>query len=91
MTLAVIGILALALLSAWSFGGIALRLAGTVIALAGLLGLSLNGNPSGVLAFALGACLWLAGHLHFRLRHRAFKSALAERFASPPPPPVDAC
>ena len=78
MTLSVIGLLALALICAWTFGGIALRLAGTVIALAGLLGLSLSGDARGVLVFALGACLWLAGHLHFRLRHGIFKSALAE-------------
>lgn len=79
MTLSAIGILALALIGAWTFGGIALRLGGAVIALAGLLGLSLTGNASGLLVFALGASLWLAGHLHFRLRHGAFKSALAER------------
>lgn len=69
----------LALICAWTFGAIALRLAGGLIALAGLLGLSLAGNPSGILVVALGGCLWLAGHLHFRLRHGVFKSALAER------------
>lgn len=79
MTLAAIGTLTLALLGAWVLGGIALRLAGAVIALAGLLGLSLRGEAGGILVFLLGACLWLAGHLHFRLRHGAFKSALAER------------
>lgn len=79
MTLSVIGLLAPALFCAWTFGGIVLRLGGAVIALAGLLGMSLTGSASGVLVFALGACLWLAGHLHFRLRHGAFKSALAER------------
>jgi hypothetical protein len=79
MTLSAIGILALALICAWTFGGIALRLGGAVIVLAGLVGLSVAGNASAILVFALGACLWLAGHLHFRLRHGAFKSALAER------------
>lgn len=44
----------------------------------GLIGLSLNGDACGILVFALGACLWLAGNLLFRLRHGAFKSALAE-------------
>lgn len=78
MTLSAIGTLTLALLCAWVFGGIALRLTGTLIALAGLLGLSLSCNASGLLVFAIGACLWLAGHLHFRLRHGAFNSALAE-------------
>lgn len=78
MTLAAIGLLTLALICAWMFGGIALRLAGAVIALAGLLGLSLAGSASGVLVSVLGACLWLAGHLHHCLRRGAFKSALAE-------------
>lgn len=78
MTLSAIGTLALALIGAWVFGGVALRFAGALIALAGLLGLSLSGDVSGLLVFALGACLWLAGHLHFRLRHGAFKSVLAE-------------
>ncbi|HEY1853683.1 MAG TPA: hypothetical protein VGG40_03785 [Solirubrobacterales bacterium] len=74
-----VGTLALALICVWVFGGIALRFGGTLLALAGLLGLSLAGNANGLLVFVLGACLWLAGHLHFRLRHGAFKSALAER------------
>lgn len=78
MTLSAIGTLTLALLGAWIFGGIALRLVGAVIALAGLLGLSLGGDASGIPVFLLGACLWLAGHLHFRFRHGTFKSALAE-------------
>jgi hypothetical protein len=79
MTLSVIGVLTLALLCAWTLGGIALRLGGAVIALAGLVGLSLTGNASSVIVLILGACLWLAGHHHFRLRHGAYKSALAER------------
>jgi hypothetical protein len=79
MTVSAIGFLILALICGWIFGGIALRLGGALIAVAGLLGLSLSGNPNGLLAFAIGVCLWLAGHLHFRLRHGAFKSALAER------------
>jgi hypothetical protein len=79
MTPSVSGLLALALICAWTLGGIALRLGGAVIALAALVGLSLTGDASGLLVFALGASLWLAGHLHFRLRHGAFKSALAER------------
>lgn len=80
MTFSAIGTLILAFLGAWVFGGIALRLAGAVIALAGLLGLSVSGEASGILVFLLGACLWLAGHLHFRLRHGAFKSVLAAHF-----------
>src|SRR5262245_49310355 len=78
MTLSALGTLALALIGAWVFGGIALRLVGGLLGLAGLLGLSLSGNTSGLLVFALGLCLWLGGHLHFRLRHGTFKSAFAE-------------
>jgi hypothetical protein len=79
MTLATIGTLILVSVCAWMFGGIALRLAGAVIALAGLLGLSLAGSARGVLVSVLGTCLWIAGHLLYRLRHDDFKSALAER------------
>jgi hypothetical protein len=75
----VLGTLAVALIGAWVFGGIVLRLAGGLLGLAGLIGLSLSGNANGLLVFVLGACLWLAGHLHFRLRHGAFKSALVKR------------
>lgn len=78
MTLATIGTLILVSVCAWMFGGIVLRLGGALIALAGLLGLSLAGSASGVLVSIVGACFWLAGHLHYRLRHDAFKSALAE-------------
>lgn len=78
MTRSAIGTLVLALICAWTFGGIALRLGGRLLALAGLLGLSLRGDPNGLLAFGLGACLWLAGHLHFRMRYGYFRSALAE-------------
>ncbi len=69
MTVSAVGVLALALIGFWIFGGVALRLAGIVIVLAGLLGLSLAGNSDGLIVLAIGACLRLAGHLHFRLRH----------------------
>lgn len=78
MIVSALGILILGPICAWVFGGIALRFAGGLLALAGMLGLSLSGNATGLTVFALGACLWIAGHLHFRLRHRAFKSAFAE-------------
>ena len=74
MTLSAIGVL----VCAWVFGGIALRLGGALITLAGLLGLSVAGRADGVFISVIGACLWFAGHLHYRLRHGAFKSALAE-------------
>ena len=79
MTISAFGVIGLALIGAWVFGGIVLRLAGGFLALAGLIGLGLSGNANGLLVFVLGACLWLAGHLNFRLRHGVFKSVLAER------------
>ncbi|HEY2717361.1 MAG TPA: hypothetical protein VGI73_14175 [Solirubrobacterales bacterium] len=42
MTLSAFGVIGLALICAWVLGGIALRLAGGLVALAGLLGLSLS-------------------------------------------------
>jgi hypothetical protein len=65
-------------IGAWVFDGIALRLAGALIALAGLLGLSLGGDAGGALVFALGVCLCLPADLHLRLRHGYSKSAVAE-------------
>jgi hypothetical protein len=75
MALSALGTLALALICAWVFGGIVLRLAGGLLASAGLLGLSLSGNTNGLLVFVVGACLWLVGRLHFRLRHGPFRGA----------------
>lgn len=78
MTLSTIGALALGLLGAWIFGGVVLRLTGCLLVLSGLLGLASTGDANGIVVFTLGACLWLAGHLHFRMHHAVFKSALAE-------------
>ena len=77
MTLAELAILALVLLFAWVLGGVLLRLGGLAVALAGAAGVAVSGNPNGVLVFALGAALWLAGHWHWALRHGCFKSPLA--------------
>ncbi|HEY2717362.1 MAG TPA: hypothetical protein VGI73_14180 [Solirubrobacterales bacterium] len=44
-----------------------------------------------MLIFVLGASLWVAGHLHFRLRHGAFKSSLAERLCLAAATAPDAC
>ena len=84
MTLSGIGFLALAVIGVWTFGGIALRIAGAVIALAGLLDVGLSGRAIGLVVFALGVFLWLAGHWHFRLRHGTAKSALVEWLARRP-------
>lgn len=77
MIVSALGIAALAALLGWIFGGIALRLGGLLIALAGLVGLAMSGDAAGVLAFAIGALLWLAGQWHYALRHQEYKSPLA--------------
>jgi hypothetical protein len=77
VTLAELAILALVLLFAWVLGGVLLRLGGIAVALAGAAGVAVSGNPKGVLVFAIGAALWLAGHWHWALRHDRFKSPLA--------------
>jgi hypothetical protein len=75
--LADLAILALALLFAWVLGGVLLRLGGLALALASSVGVAVSGNPNGVLVFAIGTALWLAGHWHWALRHGYFKSLLA--------------
>jgi hypothetical protein len=75
--LADLAIVALVLLFAWVLGGVLLRLGGIAVALAGAVGVAASGNPNGVLVFAVGAALWLAGHWHWALRHGCFKSPLA--------------
>ena len=77
MILASLAILALVLLYAWVLGGVLLRLGGFALALAGVAGVAASGNANGVLVFAIGAALWLAGHWHWALRHGCFKSPLA--------------
>lgn len=52
MTPSALSIVLYALICVWVLGGIALRFGGRLIALAGLIGMILNGNASGVLVFA---------------------------------------
>lgn len=77
MSPAVLGTVAIGLLGAWLLGGLVLRLGGLVVALSGLAGLAPSGDPNGILTFAIGTVLWLAGHWHYGLRHHEFKSPLA--------------
>jgi hypothetical protein len=61
----------------WLLGGVALRWGGVaVIALGFIVALGVGGG-SGLLLLVAGAALWLAGHLHYRVRHGDFKSGLA--------------
>lgn len=77
MIVTALGIVALAALLGWILGGIVLRLGGLLIAVAGLAGLAISGDVAGVLTFAIGALLWLAGQWHYALRHQEYKSPLA--------------
>jgi hypothetical protein len=89
MIVTTIGIAILAAIGFWLIGGIVLRVGGVLIALVGAVGLVLNGNANGMLVFAIGVTLWLAGHWHFALRHHEYKSPLAERVFSWLPPRLD--
>lgn len=77
MILLDLAIVALAFLFVWVLGGLLLRLGGFILAVAGAVVIALTGNPNGILVFAIGAALWLAGHWHYALRHHEYKSPLA--------------
>lgn len=77
MILVDLAIVALALLFIWVLGGLLLRIGGLILALGGAAAVALSGNANGVLVFAIGALLWLAGHWHYALRHHEYKSPLA--------------
>jgi len=79
MILSAIGSALLAALGFWIFGGFALRLGGALLVIAGAAGLAITGDANGLLLVALGAAAWWAGHLHYALRHGAWRSALAGR------------
>lgn len=81
MNTATIGALILGALALWFLGGIAFRLSGLLLFIAGTAGTA-TGNPSGILVAALGGVSWLAGHWHYALRHQEFKSPLARRLFS---------
>jgi hypothetical protein len=77
MTLAGLGLLLVALVGFWLLGGVLLRLGGLLLAAAGAFALAVSGDGNGILVFALGALLWLAGHWHYALRRHEYKSPLA--------------
>lgn len=73
-----IGVAILAVGFAWLFGGLLARMAGALLVVAGSAGLASTGDADGLVLIALGALLWLAGHLLYRVRRGVWKSALAE-------------
>jgi hypothetical protein len=78
MILVDLAILALVLLFVWILGGLLLRVGGVVLALGGTGMVALSGNANGLLVFAIGGALWLAGHWLYALRHGEYKSPLAD-------------
>jgi hypothetical protein len=82
MTVTGLSLTALVLAGFWLFGGLMARAGGALLMLAGLVGVAAIGDANGLIVFALGAGMWLAGHWHYALRHRGFKSTLAEQLLS---------
>ena len=78
MILADLAFVALGLVAVWVVGGVLLRLSGIVLALGGIGLVALSGNANGLLVFAIGGALWLAGHWLYALRHDEYKSPLAD-------------
>lgn len=76
--IAALAVAALIALVAWFAGSLALRVAGFVLAVVGLLGTATT-SPVGLLVAAIGALLWLAGHWLYGVRHHTLAGPLAER------------
>jgi hypothetical protein len=76
---AAIGVAILAVAAIWIFGSPLARWAGVLLFVVGAVGLATTGDGNGFLLVAFGGALWLAGHLLYRARRGAWKSALAER------------
>lgn len=68
-----------ALIVAWRCGGAALRLAGLITVVGGVVALLASGDPTGVPVAMLGVVSWFLGQLHHLVRHGEARSALARR------------
>ena len=66
----------LALVVAWTLGGVLLRLGGTVLASVGAAGLALRGGATGLLLVGVGAALWGLGQAHHLVRRGECRSPL---------------
>jgi hypothetical protein len=78
MILVDLSIVALGFLFVWVLGGPLLRIGGLILVLSGAGLVALSGNANGILVFAIGAALWLAGHWLYAFRHLEYKSPLAD-------------
>lgn len=76
--LSTVALLVLIGLGVWIFGSFALRLAGLLLFLLGLVGL-LQGTPAALIVVMIGGVAWLGGHWLFAYKHHAFRSAIAQR------------
>jgi len=74
-----IGVTILAVVGVWLVGGLLARWTGVLLVVVGAAGLASTGDANGFLLAALGAALWLAGHLLYRVRRGIWKSLPAER------------
>jgi hypothetical protein len=68
---------------------IALRVAGILTTLAGLLVMIVDHSGTGLVTAIAGVMLWLAGHWHFAVKHHHFRSPLARRIFAQLPPTLD--
>lgn len=75
---AIAALIALIALGVWLLGSLALRAAGALIAIAGLVGAA-EGQTPGLLVAAIGAIAWLAGHWLYAYRHHVYRGPLARR------------
>ncbi|MBA3865595.1 MAG: hypothetical protein H0X42_04495 [Solirubrobacterales bacterium] len=84
MIATVLGAALLLSVGAWFLGGLAPRLGGALLMLAGLAMAVGYGRLVGLAAILLGFGLWLAGHRPYAPRHGATKSAVADRLLNSP-------
>lgn len=70
MSASTLGILIIAISAFWFLGGVLLRFAGVLMVAAGGLLLAATGNEHAIWFLIAGACVWVMGRLHYRLRHR---------------------
>jgi hypothetical protein len=74
-----VGVAILAIAGIWLFGGLLARWAGALLVVAAAAGLASTNDPGGLFLLTLGAALWLAGHMLYRMRRGVWKSVLVER------------
>lgn len=86
-----IGIALLTALVFWLVGGVALRSLGWIAIVAGVVVLAASGGASGLALAVAGVALWVLGHLHFAVRHRVWKSPLAQDLATALRAPTRRC